>query len=142
MPNGFDLDEEATRHREPGSKQAWDAVSIGFTDNFLSDEWNQAVNVAETIPCTENKCHACGVCFNLDVKNIVAEDLSVANPFVVEIDKEKRKKSCANFDELYETQDGFKTQKEIIQNQNPENKEVDTAKISGQPTVIVKHTED
>ncbi len=143
--HGFDLNEEVTRHRKPGSKQCWDAVSIGFTEEFLVHEWNQAVNVAETIPCTENKCHACGVCFNLDVKNIVAENLSVANPFVTEIDKEKRKDSCANFEKLYEsveTQDEFKTQKEIITGVKREDelKEA-SSRASKNPTVVVKHTE-
>jgi radical SAM-linked protein len=138
--HGFDLDEEATKERIPGSKQPWDAVSIGFTDNFLLHEWNQAVNVLETIPCTENKCHACGVCFNLDVKNIVAENLSVANPFVTEIDKEKRKNSCANFEKLYRSEDGFKTQKEIILADDNTKEEIVVSKQSKRPTVVVKHT--
>ncbi len=79
---GLDLEEEASRHREPGSKQAWDVLSIGFTDKFLLHEWQQAVEALETAPCTENKCHACGVCFNLNVKNIVVNDLSDKNPFI------------------------------------------------------------
>lgn len=139
--HGFDLDQEATRERIVGSKQAWDAISIGFTDKFLLHEWNQAVNVAETIPCTENKCHACGVCFNLDVKNIVAVDLSDANPFVTEIDKEKRKASCANFEELYKAQDGFQTQKEIITADVKLKEEIVVSKRSNKPTIVVKHTE-
>ncbi len=88
---GLDLEEEASRHREPGSKQCWDVLSIGFTDKFLLHEWNKAAEAdlsaealakAETAPCTENKCHACGVCFNLNVKNIVVNDLSDKNPFI------------------------------------------------------------
>lgn len=145
---GLDLNEEATRHREPGSRQPWDVLSIGFTEKFLLDEWNQAVNVAETIPCTENKCHACGVCFNLDVKNIVAENLSVANPFVTEIDKEKRKESCANFmDKAMSGAGELKTQAEIIRAQkegntsqfeaNPEAKPVNH---NNEATVVVRDT--
>ena len=83
---GLDLEAEASRHREPGSKQCWDVLSIGFTDKFLLHEWQQAVQALETAPCTENKCHACGVCFNLDVKNIVVNDLSEGNPFVETLD--------------------------------------------------------
>jgi len=148
---GLDLHEEATHHREPGSKQPWDVLSIGFTDTFLLDEWNQAVNVAETIPCTENKCHACGVCFNLDVKNIVAENLSSANPFVTEIDKEKRKESCANFmDKVMAGESELKTQAEIIKvkknsllredekcNSNVRSRECDK---NNEPVVIVRDT--
>ncbi|MDD9899171.1 MAG: TIGR03960 family B12-binding radical SAM protein [Candidatus Melainabacteria bacterium] len=79
---GLDLHEEVIRYREPGSKQPWDVLSIGFTDKFLLNEWQQAEAEIETAPCTENKCHACGVCFNLDVKNVVNVDLSDGNPYV------------------------------------------------------------
>lgn len=109
----LDIYDEATRIREPGSKQPWDVLSIGFTDKFLVHEWKLAeeaglnptedsLTKAETEACTENKCHACGVCFNLDVKNIVTTNRSQANPFVTEIDIEKRKESCANFLEKLE----------------------------------------
>ncbi len=85
---GLDLADEASRYREPGSKQCWDVLSIGFTDKFLLHEWQQAVKELETAPCTENKCHACGVCFNLNVKNIVVNDLSEGNPFVERLSDE------------------------------------------------------
>ncbi len=148
----YDLDEEATRARAAGSKQPWDAISIGFTDKFLLHEWNQALKELETLPCTENKCHACGVCFNLNVKNIVAVNLSDANPFVTEIDKEKRKASCANFEDLYQAPEGFRTQKEIIIGSDPKSlnqdnlagdslTQIESSSRYKQPLVIVKHTE-
>ncbi|MBT6842927.1 MAG: TIGR03960 family B12-binding radical SAM protein [Candidatus Melainabacteria bacterium] len=87
---GLDIEKEVTKHREPGSKQPWDVLTIGFTDKFLVHEWQQAVDEIETAPCTENKCHACGVCFNLDVKNIVGVDLSDSNPFVETLDQDSR----------------------------------------------------
>jgi radical SAM family uncharacterized protein/radical SAM-linked protein len=93
---GLDLEQEASKHREPGSKQPWDIISIGFEENFLLKEWQQALEAKETIPCTENKCHACGVCFKLDVKNVVTEKQTTINPFVIEIDKDKRQASCAS----------------------------------------------
>ncbi len=92
----LDLDHEAMRHREPGSKQPWDVLSIGFTDEFLVREWQAAIDMKETLACTENKCHACGVCFNLDVKNLVSKDLSDHNPFVDEISRDKRQIICAS----------------------------------------------
>jgi len=142
--HGRDLYEEATRHREPGSKQPWDVLSIGFTDKFLLDEWQQAERAAETIPCTENKCHACGVCFNLDVKNIVAENLSDANPFVTEIDKEKRKQSCANFAEIAGAGEAkLVTQAELIKSsrKTSEITQIQPQPGTGQPTVVVRDTE-
>lgn len=108
----FDLDlhYEASKNREAGSKQPWDVLTIGFTDDFLIKEWEQAKNEAETSPCTENKCHACGVCFNLGVKNIVTEDQSDNNPFVSEIDKEYRQKVCSQLNE--ELEDNFESLRE------------------------------
>lgn len=94
--HGFDIDHEISKHREPGSKQAWDVLTIGFTENFLKHEWQQAVDQAETLACTENKCHACGVCFNLDVKNLVTVKQTDINPFVAELDREKRQSACAS----------------------------------------------
>lgn len=153
----LDLNEEATRHREPGSKQPWDVLSIGFTKEFLVKEWNQAVNVAETLPCTENKCHACGVCFNLDVKNLVTKNLSDANPFVTEIDVEKRKTSCANFiEDLEEKFSEMKNQSDIILEQKagteeepefnlgpiPEKIDPENQRhIANGPKIIVKNTQ-
>jgi radical SAM family uncharacterized protein/radical SAM-linked protein len=144
LKHGLDLYEEATRYREPGSKQVWDVLSIGFTDSFLLKEWQQAENAAETIPCTENKCHACGVCFNLNVTNLVAENLSAANPFVTEIDKEKRKQSCANFAEIASAgMTKLVTQSEIIKSGGKFQDLVQdqAAAGKGQPTVVVRDTE-
>lgn len=92
----LDLEKEASCPREPGSKQVWDILSIGFTEKFLLDEWLKASQEAETEPCTENKCHACGVCFNLGVSNLVSKNLSHANPFVTEIDRSKTQTICAS----------------------------------------------
>ncbi len=95
----LDIDHEATRYREVGSEQPWDLLNLGLLNKFMVKEWHQAENEAETDPCTEAKCHACGVCFGLDVTNVVTKDLSDKNPYVSEIDIEKRKTSCASFGE-------------------------------------------
>lgn len=94
--NGLDIYEEVSKDRPVGSKQPWDVLDIGFTDKFLIDEWKLAEEESETPACTENSCHACGVCFNLDVKNVVTENRSDKNPFVIEIDKERRQTACAS----------------------------------------------
>lgn len=128
----LDIHEEATKYREPGSKQPWDAISIGFTKDFLVKEWNQAINEAETSACTENKCHACGVCFNLDVKNVVTQNRSDSNPFVTEIDIEKRKKSCAD---IIDEEGG------LLRRTDSAPRNDDRGSNNGQPLVIVKNTE-
>ncbi|MCE2929509.1 MAG: TIGR03960 family B12-binding radical SAM protein [Candidatus Caenarcaniphilales bacterium] len=140
----LDLNHEASGFREPGSKQPWDVLSIGFTDKFLLHEWNQAVQELETIPCTENKCHACGVCFNLDVVNVVTVDRSDKNPFVTVIDIEKRKTSYAglnlssaqNSEAVILSPEG--ASESTYQEANASN---DKASDDGSVHVVVKHTQ-
>ena len=79
---GLDLHYEATKYREVGSISPWDLIDTGLLSKFLIEEYNKAVKVVETSPCTENTCHACGVCFELGVLNIVTEDKSKNNKFV------------------------------------------------------------
>jgi len=90
------LEAEAYRQRQPYEPNCWEVLDLGFTDKFFPDEWAKSLAAAETSACTENKCHACGVCFRLDTKNVVTYDRSDSNPFVTEIDIEKRKRSCAS----------------------------------------------
>lgn len=79
---GIELDQEASRSREIGSANPWEVIDSGLLNKFLIDEWEKATKVVETPPCTENTCHACGVCFELDVVNLVTEDKSKNNKFV------------------------------------------------------------
>jgi radical SAM family uncharacterized protein/radical SAM-linked protein len=85
----IDLDEEVKKHREVGSINPWDVIDSGLLNKFLIDEWNKAVAVTETAACTENTCHACGVCFELDVLNEVTEDKSDKNKFVKVIESKE-----------------------------------------------------
>ena len=87
----LDLKHEATRLRETGSVNPWDVIDTGLLNKFLVREYEEALKVIETPPCTENKCHACGVCFELGVFNEVTTDKSDNNKFVKEIDDQKSK---------------------------------------------------
>ena len=78
----IDLMSEATKHREVGSINPWDIIDTGLLNKFLIKEYEEAIKVSETPACTENKCHACGVCFELDVVNEVTTDKSNNNKFV------------------------------------------------------------
>lgn len=83
---GIDLHYEATKNRPVGSVNPWDIIDTGLLNKFLIEEYNNAIKVKETSPCTENTCHACGVCFELDVFNEVTIDKSNNNKFVKEIE--------------------------------------------------------
>ncbi len=82
------LEDEAGRDREVGKRQAWDIVHVGLADWWLKKEWEKAVAVQETAPCTENTCHACGVCTELDTEHHLAApkpEVMKKNPFVKEL---------------------------------------------------------
>ncbi|MBX9772700.1 MAG: TIGR03936 family radical SAM-associated protein [Candidatus Obscuribacterales bacterium] len=85
---GMNLEDMACIDREVGSRQPWDVVHIGLADWWLVKEWEKALAVKETAPCTENTCHACGVCTELDTTHLLAaprpEQLK-KNPFVKEL---------------------------------------------------------
>lgn len=85
---GQSLLEQACDDRPVGSKQPWDVVHVGLVDWWLVKEWEKAIAVKETAPCTENTCHACGVCTELDtVHQLAAPKVEVMkkNPFVKEL---------------------------------------------------------
>lgn len=85
---GIDLTEMATNERPVGSNQPWDIVNIGLSNWWLVKEWEKAMAASETAPCTENTCHACGVCTELETTHWLAhpkEGQLKRNPFVKEL---------------------------------------------------------
>jgi len=85
---GTTLEEIACTEREPGSDQPWNIVHIGLHNWWLLKEWEKALAVKETANCTENTCHACGVCTELDTVHELAapsKEVMKKNPFVKEL---------------------------------------------------------
>ena len=85
---GMNLEDEATKERPVGSRQPWDVVHVGLADWWLVKEWEKALAVKETAPCTENTCHACGVCTELDTEHALAApkpEVVKKNPFVKQL---------------------------------------------------------
>lgn len=85
--NNLNLSFEATKLREVSSVNPWDVIDTGLLNKFLVEEYNKAIKIVETAPCTENTCHACGVCFELGVVNEVSVDRSSNNKFVKVIEE-------------------------------------------------------
>jgi radical SAM family uncharacterized protein/radical SAM-linked protein len=82
---GVTLEDLGCDDREVGSPQPWDVVNVGLANWWLVNEWKKAMEVKETAPCSENTCHACGVCTDLDVKHELANPPDIVlgkNPFV------------------------------------------------------------
>ncbi len=85
---GLTLEGLACPDLEVGSRQPFDVVHIGLHDFWLKREWEKAVNEVETAACTENVCHACGICTELDTTHILANPIPAVmkkNPFVKEL---------------------------------------------------------
>ena len=88
---GVNFEGLACGEREVGSDQPWDVVHIGLNNWWMVKEWEKAMAQLETAPCTENLCHACGVCTELDATHLLAQpkvEVMKRNPFVKEL--------CAN----------------------------------------------
>lgn len=82
---GIDLEEVGCEDRPVGSPQPWDVINVGLAGWWLANEWKKAMDVKETAPCSENTCHACGICTDLDVKHELANPPEIVlgkNPFV------------------------------------------------------------
>lgn len=85
---GTTLEALSCEDREVGSRQPWDVVHIGLMDWWLVNEWKKAIAEKETGNCTENTCHACGVCTELDTTHALAKpnpEVMKKNPFVKEL---------------------------------------------------------
>ncbi len=85
---GISLIDESCADRQVGERQPWDVVHAGLADWWLVKEWEKAMAVKETAPCTENTCHACGVCTELDATHVLAApkpEVMKKNPFVKEL---------------------------------------------------------
>lgn len=78
----------ACTDREVGSEQPWDTIHVGLNNWWLVKEWEKAVKAVETAPCTENVCHACGICTELETTHVLAApkpEVMKKNPFVKEL---------------------------------------------------------
>ncbi|MBK9204460.1 MAG: hypothetical protein IPL73_18885 [Candidatus Obscuribacter sp.] len=72
---GTDLVTLGSQERVVGSNQAFDIVHIGLHQWWLVREWEKAVKEVETAACTENTCHACGICTELDTHHVLANPI-------------------------------------------------------------------
>lgn len=90
---GIVLEDITKQLGQVGSKQPWDVIHIGLADWWMVKEWNKAMSASETAPCTENTCHACGICTELDTNHLLANPSVVVlgkNPFVKELNQFKQ----------------------------------------------------
>ena len=91
---GMSLEDLGCRDRAIGLDQPWDVIHAGLTSQWLVKEWQNAVSQLTTSPCTENSCHACGVCRELNQTHCLAApnvEATKNNPFLKRLDDKNTK---------------------------------------------------
>ena len=83
---GFDIDEEAQRKYSLDEELPWDIIDSGLNKEWLTEQYNNAMNSKNIIPC-EFECTNCGVCKNLKTHKVTDA------PFTAEIIKESEEEN-------------------------------------------------
>lgn len=87
---GFNIDEEAQRSYSLDANLPWDIIDAGLDKNWLKEQYNNALNAANIIPC-EFSCINCGVCKNLKTHKVLDSEYTYnkANIEQETVNKEK-----------------------------------------------------
>lgn len=112
------LVELACTDREVGSEQPWETIHIGLNNWWLVKEWEKAVAAVETAPCTENLCHACGVCTELETTHQLSApkpEVMKKNPFVKELAVQVEESNGDSHPSLFFTRPPQAPENEVLQ---------------------------
>lgn len=67
---GIDIDKEAEKSYSLDETLPWDIIDIGINKDWLQEQYNNALNSKNIIPCEFN-CSDCGVCRNLKTHKVI-----------------------------------------------------------------------
>jgi radical SAM family uncharacterized protein len=76
--HGLSLDWYVHRHRERDEVLPWGHVSAGLHDDFLWQEWEDALVAAGTPDCRWTPCYDCGACTGYGLEHVVASNVAPA----------------------------------------------------------------
>ena len=93
------------RERKENEELPWKIIDTGLNESFLKSEFNKAKIESLTLDCKKHSCSGCGVCMNLNVKNII-ENKEDENLEEIE-EKIKDIKSIFNFKPKEENKNYF-----------------------------------
>lgn len=71
----LNLDELSTQEFDINQTLPWDFIDTGVEKQWLQNEYNQALNNQNSIPC-DKKCSNCGVCKNTNMKKKIFKENS------------------------------------------------------------------
>lgn len=70
--HGLSIDWYVHRHRERDEVLPWGHISAGLHDDFLWQEWEDALAAAGTPDCRWTPCYDCGACTGYGIEHVVA----------------------------------------------------------------------
>lgn len=70
--NGLSIDWYVHRHRGPEEVLPWGHISAGLHDDFLWQEWEDALAAGSTPDCRWTPCYDCGACTGYGIEHVVA----------------------------------------------------------------------
>ncbi|MGI8491832.1 MAG: TIGR03960 family B12-binding radical SAM protein [Acidimicrobiales bacterium] len=75
---GLSMDWYVQRHREREEVLPWSHISAGLHDDFLWQEWEDALVAGSTPDCRWTPCYDCGACTGYGVEHVVASPVPPA----------------------------------------------------------------
>jgi radical SAM family uncharacterized protein len=76
--HGLSIDWYVHRHRDLGEVLPWSHVSAGLHEDFLWQDWQDALVAAGTPDCRWTPCYDCGACTGYGIEHVVASSVAPA----------------------------------------------------------------
>jgi hypothetical protein len=75
---GLSLDWYVHRHRDRSEILPWSHISAGLHEDFLWQEWEDALEASGTPDCRWTPCYDCGACTGYGLEHVVASNVPPA----------------------------------------------------------------
>ncbi len=76
--HGLSPDDHVFRHRERGEILPWAHIGAGLHEDFLWDDWQDALAEAGLEDCRWTPCYDCGACTEFGIEHVVASNVPPA----------------------------------------------------------------
>jgi hypothetical protein len=76
--NGLSIDEHVHRHRERDEILPWAHIGAGLHEDFLWDDWQDALAEHGLPDCRWTPCYDCGACTEFGIEHVVASNVPPA----------------------------------------------------------------
>ena len=76
--HGLSTEDHVFRHRERGEILPWAHIGAGLHEDFLWDDWQDALAEAGLPDCRWTPCYDCGACTEFGIEHVVASNVAPA----------------------------------------------------------------